>query len=331
VSAAVSKLAREYRAAPQRGPVVELEPTTLQPGALALVGMRVFVVGKTEDGNHIAALVELADKGKLKAGAAVYKLGPATDITVITRDGKPRVALHKATTTKSGMRHDIELIAGETGKRIGAAKSVELDNTENSAKLGFRINHWSDGMTRAYGIKAGEWDRKENERAPDVEAAYDVLSGKFSDKKKIEDLFEQRRRFQALADSGRRLDFIRMAWDNASIQLWKGGKVRAVELDQPIMTYDPKSLQGVVAADGTGWFVLKVDPVNAEAVARKKADPEYLDIFRVGADGKAVRKGRVYAQGTRHRFGIVGDKVWLLERLTGFERGARSLALYSVP
>ena len=49
----------------------------------------------------------------------------------------------------------------------------------------------------------------------------------------------------------------------------------------------------MVLPDGTAWLVLKMDPVNAEAVARKKADPEYLDVFRVDGTGKAVRKGRV--------------------------------------
>ena len=61
----------------------------------------------------------------------------------------------------------------------------------------------------------------------------------------------------------------------------------------------------MVLPDGTAWIALKVDPVNPDAVARKKADPEYLDIFRAGPDRKAVRKARVLATGVRHRFGVV--------------------------
>ena len=70
-------------------------------------------------------------------------------------------------------------------------------------------------------------------------------------------------------------------------------------------SYDAKSLQGIVNADGCAWIALKVDPVNADAVARKKADPEYLDVFRVGADGKAMRKARMLAKGLRYRFGVI--------------------------
>jgi carotenoid cleavage dioxygenase-like enzyme len=106
--------------------------------------------------------------------------------------------------------------------------------------------------------------------------------------------------------------------------------MKTVELDQPLASYDPKSLQGVINADGSAWVSFKVDPVNADAVARKKADPEYLDVFKVGADGKAVRKARVLGKGIRFRFGVIGDYFWLLERSPGSDRGGRALTLYSL-
>jgi hypothetical protein len=308
--------------------VADIAAITTHPTALAVVGQRGFVVGKTDDGQEVAALVELADTAKTKAGAAVYKLGPATDITVITRDGKQRVAVHEASPTAGGTRHEVELVAIETGKRVAKAKPLELDAKGTNAKLQLTVNHWSDGFTRAYGTKAGEWNRKENERDPDVEAAYDLVTGKVYDRKKIVDVVEQRKRFQTLAGQPR-LELVRMTWDNSGVEVWSAGTLHAITLDQPITNYDPTSLEGVVTgADGSGWLALKIDPVNVDAVARKKADPEYLDIFRVGADGKAVRKSRVLSTKIRHRFGVIGDQFWLLERLTGFDRGARSLTIY---
>jgi hypothetical protein len=109
---------------------------------------------------------------------------------------------------------------------------------------------------------------------------------------------------------------------------WRGGKPQPLELDQALSQYDPKSLQGVLLPDGTTWLALKVDPVNPDAVARKKADPEYLDLFRAGPDGKAVRKARVLATGVRHTFGVFRDQLWLLERSNGFDRGGKSLTIY---
>ena len=310
--------------------IVDLSAITLRPTALRLAGDRLFVAGVSEDGKQVAALIELADSKRRKAGSVVYKLGPAEHITVIQRDGKPRVAVHRQTEAAGGTRHTVELVALETGKRIRAGKPLVLDATGHDKQRDLRVHHWSDGWTVAHGIKAGAWDRKEDQRAPDTEAALDLVTGRLQTRA-ITDLFDQKRRFTTLADAGGQLDFLLVTPDLKAVQVWKDGKGRALELDQPFASYDPKSLQGVVQPDGSGWFALKVDPVNAEAVARKKADPEYLDVFRFTADGKATRKARVYAKGTRHRFGVIGDRFWLIERNAGFERGGKSITLYQLP
>jgi hypothetical protein len=314
--------------APRQDQTYDLVAVTTHPIALQLVGNRVLVIGAGEEDKQVAALVDLGAAGK--PGSVVYKVGPATHITPITRDGKPRLAVHKIASIKDGTRHDVEILALETGKRI-AAGSLDLDDKNANKAKDLRINHWSDGWTRAYGLKGGEWDPKENQRTPDVEAALDIVTGKI-EKQKIGDLFEQRKRFQALADSGGTIDFLRMTWDNSAIQLWHTGKAKQLELDQAIAQYDPKSLQGTVAADGSAWFALAVDPVNPEAVARKKADPEYLDVFHAGADGKAVRKARVLvpAANTKYRIGFAADKFWLVERSPSFDRGGKNVAVYTL-
>ncbi|HUJ61608.1 MAG TPA: hypothetical protein VLX92_24050 [Kofleriaceae bacterium] len=306
--------------------VVDIAPVTTHPIALQLVGSRALVIGQAEDGRQSAALVDLARKG-----AIVYRLGPATSIAVIARDGRTRIAVHRASPSKAGTRHEVELYAIETGRRAEAGHALELDGSGYDATLDFRVNHWAEGMTHAIGTKGGEWDRKENQRTPDTEATYDLISGKLVDRRPIEDVIAQRKRFQVLADAGGTLDFLHMTWDNTAVQIWHGGRPSPAELDQPISNYDPKSLQGIVAPDGSAWIVLKVDPVNPDAVARKKADPEYLDIFHAGPDGHAVRKARVLATGVRHRFGLLGDKFWLLERSNGSDRGGRALAIYRFP
>jgi hypothetical protein len=284
-----------------------------------------------EGDKQVAALIELSDKNKRKpAGTVLYKLGPADHIAVVTRDGKPRVAVHRVVDKAGAMKHSIELVAIETGQRAQAGTSLELDASGTDKKLEFRVNHWSDGWTRAYGIKAGTWSKKEDQRAPDQEAVFDLVTGKM-DRKKIEDLFDQKRRFTAIAETGGgKLDFLRLPPDGTGIEVWTAGKSKKLELDQPYSNYDPKSMQGVVNSDGSGWLALKIDPVNADAVARKRADPEYLDVFRVTADGMAARKARVLAKDLRHRFGVVGDKFWLIERNAGFERGGKTVTLFQL-
>lgn len=306
--------------------VVDLSSVTLRPTALKLVGTnRVFVIGTADDGtSQVAALVDLAAK------KPVYKIGPAAHINVMPHNNAQRVFMHVVDVTPKGAKHHIQMFALENGKRMMKAKALDLVGGYDK-RIGLKVNHWDQSWTRAVGLKDGAWVKKENQRSPDTEAIYDLKLGRYVDDKPISDLFEQRKRFAVLADNtGGQSDFLRMAPDNQSVQLWHAGQTKSIELDQPLASYDPKSLQGVVNADGSAWLSLKVDPVNAEAVARKKADPEYLDVFKVGADGKAVRKARVLGKGVRFRFGVVGDNFWLLERSTGFDRGGRALTIYSL-
>ena len=320
----------------------DVTAASLHPIGLALVGSRALVIGQTDDGQQTAALVEIAGK---KPGAIVYKLGPATHVTLVARDGKQRVAVHKELApTKTAIREEVALHAIENGSKLGAG-ALEIDDQDVSKKLDFHINHWTEGMTKAVGILGGTWDPKENARLPDTEATYDVVSGKFTEKKKIADLFEQKKRFTVLQGMGTesprgavKHDFFKTAWDNGSIALWHDGVARTLEVDQPLASYDPKSLQGVVAPDGSAWFALKVDPTNPDAVARKKADPEYFDIFHVGTDTKATRRARVLAKGHRFWLGAMaereadpkGARFWLLDRSNGVERGASALTLYKL-
>ncbi len=308
--------------------VVDIAPITLHPIAITLVAQRAFVVGEA-DGKQVAAMVDLVDRGKQKpAGTVLYKIAPATHITMLPN----KIAVHRVTTTTS-TRHEIEILGVDSGKRVGAVRSMELAAGDVDKKQDFRVNYWSEGWTRAHGIKGGDWDRKENQRSPDTEATYDMITGKILDRKKIEDLFEQRKRFQALADANGKIDHVRVGWDNGSLQAWRGGKLNKLELDQPLATYDIKSLTGVVTPDAV-WVAAKVDPVNAEAVARKKADVEYLDVFVArssSGDVKATRKARVPSQGIRHKFGVMGaDRFYLVERNQAMERGGKSLTIYKL-
>jgi hypothetical protein len=310
--------------------IVDISGVTLHPVAITLVGQRAFVVGEAEGGKQVAALVELVEKNKKPPGTAVFKVPAATHITWLAAPA--RIAVHRMTSGANSTKHEVEILAADSGRRIGALRTLELDAGNADKKLDFRVNHWSEGWTKAHGIKGGEWDRKENQRSPDTEATYDMVAGKLIDRQKIGDLFEQRKRFQTLADGNGSIDFVKIGWDNTTLQAWRGGKLNKLELDQPLATYDPKSLQGAVTA-GAVWVALKVDPVNADAVARKKADVEWLDIFRAQPDGKASRKVRVLAAGLRHRFGIVGatgDRFWLLERNQSMERGGKTLTVYQL-
>jgi len=311
--------------ATEQDTTTDITAITLHPIALRLLGARAFVVGEAEDGSQTGTLFELAPTAKRPV---IYKLGPATHVTAIARDGRTRVAVERVTQlADGGTRHEVSLHAIENGARLGISH-LDLDAQNANKQLDFHVNNWADGDSRAFGIKGGEWNPKDNMRTPNVEGTYDVVAGKFVERAPITDLFEQHKRYQTLADVGTTIDFVRMAWDNQSVQVWRDGRAKSLELDQPIVQYDPKSLQGELEPDGTAWIALKIDPVNPDAVARKKADPEYLDVFHVASDGKATRVARVLGTKTRFELGAMRDRFWLLERSSGFDRGGKSLTVY---
>ncbi len=317
---------------PEEEQVIDISTFTLKPTSLTFVaGQRIFVVGAGDADKQVAALIELVTTSKKRvAGSSVYRIAPAEHIGVIARDGKLRVAVHRQVENTGTTMHTVEVLALETGRRVAAGKPLVVDGTGHDKKRDFRVNHWSDGWTKVHGVKAGEWDKKEDQKAPDQEATLDLVTGKI-DRKPVDDLFEQKRRFGALADAAGKLDFLRMPPNGSGIELWRAGKMTQLTLDQKLSDYDPKSIQGTVSSDGSGWLALKVDPVNAEAVARKRADLEYLDIFRIAADGKATRKARLLAKGVRHRFGSAGEsRYWLMDRNAGFERGGKTFTLYQL-
>ena len=97
-------------------------------------------------------------------------------------------------------------------------------------------------------------------------------------------------------------------------------------LDPPLATYDPSTARVAMRGDRV-WISLVVDPVNPAAVARKKADPEYMDLFEVDG-GRAVRKARIFAAKKKLTWGWSGDTLWVLEKNLGFGRGGKALRFY---
>lgn len=287
---------------------------------LYLLGTGVLVVTEPADDGSVAGAL-LGWNGKL-----IKAHKPATDLFVRDIDGKPAVIAYRRNEGKSGTVHSVQAIDPAKGKPIAKrAGQLTLDGDGRDAKLDFRPAYFLDDQTVAVGRKGGVWKKSLDMRAPDSAARYDLLTRRWLSDQPITDVVAHQRAEEVMAEVGERA-FVRTTPDLRGLELWRDGAVAVLTLDQPLDVYDIASLTTVRRGDQL-WMSLRIDPVNPPAVARKKADPEYLDLFEIRGE-QAVRRARVFAPKQKLRWGFAGDVLWVMEKNVGFERGSRAVGFY---
>lgn len=315
---------------------VDISKFTTTPTAVRFVDQGFFVVSRASPTDKATAAL-LDGSGKV-----LRKFGPATDIALSSRDGQRVVVLYNRSEKKAGKRsragaqitHTIEVVSLDKGRRIGKKAALVADDKGRVAKLDFRINHFEREYTRVVGIKGGTWDAKQNQRSPDHEAWYDAVTGVFEKRIEIADVMTHAYLMRARAGHQNQQEFLAVAEDLSSLDIVDHEKRQPIELAQPFGHYDPKSLVYQPTDDGLFVFSLTIDPVNKEAVARKRADPEYLDlyVYRSG-DTKARRLARYLMDDKKKRTisWRATEEYWILvPRLIGFSRGGKELQIYRI-
>lgn len=310
------------------GAIARLDVAAIAPQVrrFYLLGDRVFVVGASLDGGPATGTL-LGLDGRPVRGAKKHR--PATDVFLRDVSGKPTVIAYTLDPkARGGTLHQLEAFDLMKATKVTRRPGRLLVGPDGrDARLDFSPVYFLDDMTVAVGTRGGVWRKKEDQRSPDTAAAWSLLTGAWVKDEPITDLLGRARQLEVLAASPSRL-FARMKEDNSEVEVWRDGVPRAVTLDQPLIHYVAASLQHGVRGDRL-WFSLQVDPVNPPAVARKKADPEYLDLFEVDGD-RAVRRARILAPKQRLRWGWVGDVLWVMEKNAGFDRGSKLITLYRV-
>jgi len=305
--------------------VAPVELTTVAPEAVQVtpVGDRLFVVYGAE-GPRPGVLLEAT-------GQVVRVHKPATALAVRTIAGKPAVVAYTHDEqAKAGELHQVQVFDLVSGKKIAKkGGKLVLGTDHRDAKLDFKPIYFVDDLTVAVGVRGGVWRKQENQRSPDTWAAYDLVSNRWVKDEAIADPMGLARRQPVLAAHPGERVFARIAEDLSEVEAWRDGVVTNLQLDQPLEVYDPLSVQYAMRGDRL-WVSLTVDPTNAPAVKRQKADPRYLDLFEVDGD-RAVRKARILVQKQGVRWGWAGETWWLLEKSAGFSRGGSALQLYRLP
>jgi len=295
---------------------------------LAPGGDRFVVIYRTSADKRASKAAVLIDG----AGKVVRRFGPALDVAYTRYDGTPAVVSYTRTDKRGrkGLRvlHTVEARALATGKRLGKKVTLEADDTGHVERLGFRIQYWRDGYTRAHGIKEGTWDRKEDQRSPDKYAVYDVPARTFSRVEAIGNLVKHAedtavyREFSAAR-------FARVPRDRSGVVVYDEGGARPLQFAEPFSHYLPESLAYQAVANGGMYVSLTIDPVHPDAVARKKADDPWVDLYYVApGQTKAKRVARLMA-GKRGIHWRASATHWaVLDKHVGFSRGGKSLTLY---
>jgi len=299
---------------------VDLAPVAALIRRVYLLGDRLFVVGDGERLSQVeGALVDFH-------GKVVRRHGPATDLYVREVGGVPAVVAYtRDPGARGGDLHQAQVYDLTTGKKRGKPGRLVLGSDHRDRKLDFRLDYFLDDHTVAVGVKGGVWRKRENQRSPDTAAAFDLLANKFVVNRPIRDLMEHARRTEAMVDHPERV-FVRVRDDRSAVELWRDGAPAPLALDQPFEIYDPLTVHYGWRGERL-WMSLQVDPVNPPAVARRKTDAVYVDLFEIDG-GRAVRKARILAGSRKLRWGWAGDTLWVMERNLGFDRGAKALTLY---
>ncbi len=295
-----------------------------------------FLVTARPDPESTAVVAAIVDK----TGKVGKKFGPATDIVRLTYEGEDALVVYNRAEKpapkkgQSKVTHTVEVFALATGKRIGKKGTLVTDLAGFSDKLDFRLNHWAEGYTRAVGIKGGQYDKKQDQRSPDVEGWYDVPRATFSKKISIADVTEHTTRFQVLAQHSNEAWFVMVKDELSGLVAYTGqAGPTPIELAESWRHYLAKSF--VVqppGVDGVIYFTLEIDPVHQEAVDRKRAAEKWIDLYKLpSGTARATRVARLPIEddfpGMTWR---ARETEWaVLPRHVGLDRGGPRLLVYS--
>ena len=315
---------------------IDLKPFTTAP----------LAVHDVVDGEHFLVVARGAAEGTVAAaivdrkGAVTRKFGPATDIVRVQYEGEDAVGAYlreevagKKKNDRPVVRHTIDVFALRSGKRLGKRAIITTDPDGFSKKLDFRVNHWLLGYTRAVGIKGGEYDKKEDQRSPNVEAWYDAPRATFARKTPVADVVEHTKRLQILAQHPNESTFVAIASDLSGLVLYADGAAPTpIELAEPFRHYLHTSFLPQPAQPGQPlFFTLEIDPVHPDAVERKRAEEKWLDLYMLAPGNKrAERLARLPLDDDQpgYRWRARSTRWVLVPRHVGFERGGGSLLIY---
>jgi hypothetical protein len=308
-----------------------------------------------EDGAGVVLLSRDAGSGHRSAqyfdgnGKPAGIVGPASDFGVITRDGERFLIGVTQTPVPAGTAFNLGRYRLAGLGRVGKSKTVVVTKTDDLRAPPLKSVSWQDGNAVLVGLSPGGYDKARDVRVPDQGAVFDVLSGTFTWKGQISDVVAWATASELRHKLGGRSLFAVLAADAKSFELvdWLGRR-GSLDLPVPLRYYDPSSLVELEdAATPSLFFSLAIDPLHPEALARRKKDPSYLDIYwarpaaaKPGLAAGAADKDPMRPAVTRLLRALVDERptTWLaagsyaavLRKHKNFSRGGNLLEVFPI-
>ncbi|PIE19422.1 MAG: hypothetical protein CSA65_02525 [Proteobacteria bacterium] len=309
---------------------ISVPGATKVPASLAFSadGSRlVFIWADTRTGKQGVELFDLSKGGKLITSAK-----DASTIALVEYKGQQVLSVAKERQDKRGnVRVSVSLHRLADLKRIKRAKlKVGVDTRIKRPPL--RVLYWERGHLSLVGVRKGKYDRKRDVRRPDVAIRWDILERKQLWAQEPKDLVKWNRAISFRNNHSGANSFVHVGESLKTLYLVdRNNQLKAIKTPVKWRLYEPRSLKQRESWDGnTLYFSMTIDPVNPEAVARKKADKERADIYHVDASGKVKSIGRIFTG--KRRFGwVVGKgRFAYLRKLKGFGRGGKSVEIHAI-
>jgi hypothetical protein len=239
-----------------------------------------------DDGAGIVLISRDAGSGRRSAqyfdahGKPSALVGPATDFGLTSRDGEHFLL---AVSRQNGAGGEVVNITRHraTGLgRVGKAKAVAISKADELRSPPLKQVSFQDGYAALVGLAPGSYDKARDIRLPDRAAVFDVLAGDFSFRTDVSDVVAWATATELRKKLPGRSLFAVLAPDLKAFDLvdWLGRRA-PLELPTPLRYYDPSTLVELEPGRGGLLFSLATDPLHPEALARRKKDPAYLDIY----------------------------------------------------
>jgi hypothetical protein len=252
------------------------------------------------------------------------------------------IGVDKKVALRDGLPGDVTYTIGayraDDLSPIGGPRTYRVDAGGELGAANLRVIGFYDGYTKILGERAGGHagsdDRHAGGQRPPRRVVFDALAGKIIDEREIADAAGWALAAKLRAANPDRTVFVEVNADRTGVELVDAaGKRTPLATAVPFRLYDAATIQqqeGETGARGSLYFSLAIDPVNPDAIARRRADVPYLDLYAVDVAARtcALRGRILLSRPVAWRAGH--GRLAVLKKLKGASRGGDELDLYDL-